>query len=159
DRVLREMPRMTLGGIAAPVHDEVRAIAYLSESARDLAAQLGGYLSGAVSKRGVAVDHTSNQLGEGHRLALRLAGDVAEAVHERHVRRVEILRRRVNRIVERCRAAVDERVRIEPLGRVIFEPRLTEAARVLRLDDALAFGVQFDVVAHAAAEGACGVGN
>src|SRR5262249_27076989 len=88
-RVLAEMARVALGGIAAPVHDEVRPILDLAERARNLAAQLGSYLSGAVSKRGVTVNHASDRLGEGDRLALCLARDVAEAVHQRHVRVVQ----------------------------------------------------------------------
>src|SRR5258708_10396522 len=42
------------------------------------------------SKRGVAIDHTSDRLGECHRFPLRLARDVAEAVDQQHhVRRSE----------------------------------------------------------------------
>jgi hypothetical protein len=54
---------MAFRRIAAPVDDEVRPVFHLAQGARNLATQLGGYLSGAVSKRGVAVDHTSDQLG------------------------------------------------------------------------------------------------
>ena len=59
DRVPGEMARMAFRRIAAPVHDEVRPFLDFAEGARNLATQLGGYLSGAVSKRCVAVDHTS----------------------------------------------------------------------------------------------------
>jgi len=51
-----------------------------------------------------------------------------------------------------CRLAIDQRVRIATLGRVELEMRVPEAARILRLDDSVALGVQLDVVAHAAAE-------
>jgi hypothetical protein len=67
DRVLREVTRMTLRRISTPVDDEIRPVLHFTECARDLATQLGGYLSGAVSKRGVAVDHTSNHFGEAPR--------------------------------------------------------------------------------------------
>ena len=80
--------------IAAPVDDEVRSILHFAQRTRDLATQLGGYLSGAVSKRGVAVDHTSDQFGQRHRLALGLACDIAEAVHQRHVGLVQEVGRR-----------------------------------------------------------------
>ena len=85
ERVLAEMPRVAFRRVAAPVDDEVRPVLDFAQRARDLATQLGGYLSGAVSKRGVAVDHTSNHLGQRHSLSLGFAGDVAEAVDQRHV--------------------------------------------------------------------------
>src|SRR5262249_15953618 len=130
-----------------------RPILDLAERARDLATQLGGYLSGAVSKRGVAVDHAPYRLGEGHRLALRLAGDVAQAVHERHVRVVQVLGGSANRLVDRRGRTVHERVGKRPLRSVVLEPRIAKAAGVLRLENALAIGVQLDVVAHASAKG------
>src|SRR5207237_8708605 len=61
-RVLAEVARMALRRIAAPVHDEIGPVLHLAEGARNLAAQLGGYLSGAVSKRGVTVNHASDRL-------------------------------------------------------------------------------------------------
>ena len=66
DGVLAEMPRMALRRVPAPVDDEVRPVLDFAQRARDLATQLGGYLSGAVSKRGVAVDHASDHFGQGH---------------------------------------------------------------------------------------------
>src|SRR6185503_7601839 len=60
DGVLAEMPRMAFRRVAAPVDDEVRPVLDFAQRARDLATQLGGYFSGAVSKRGVAVDHASD---------------------------------------------------------------------------------------------------
>ena len=92
-----------------------------------------------------------------HSLALGFAGRVAEAVHERHVGGVQELGRGFDRLIERGFLAVDQRVGVEPLGGVVLEPRLAEDAGALRLDDALVVGVQFDVVAHAPAEGAGGV--
>ena len=52
------------------------------------------------------------------------------------------------------RLAVDEGVGVEALGGVVFEPRLPEDAGALGFGDAHAVGVQLDVVADAAAEGA-----
>src|SRR5207244_7311997 len=112
---------------------------------------LGGYLSGAVSKRGVAVDHASYRLRERYRFALRFARDVAEAVHERHVRVVEICGSRFDGVVQRCGPAVDERVGKRMFRRVMLEPRVAKTTGVLRLDDALAISVQLDVVADASA--------
>ena len=40
---------------------------------------------------------------------------------------------------------------------VIFEPRFTEAARPLGLDDSHAVGMQLDVIANATAKGAGGI--
>src|SRR5439155_21457972 len=152
-----EMPRVAFRGISSPIHDEVRPILDLAEGARNLAAQLGSYLSGAVSKRGVAVDHTSDQFREGDRLALRLTGDVAQTVHERHVGGVQVIGGGVDRGVERGRLAVDQRVGKLVLRRVVLEPGVAEAARVLRFDDAIALGMQLDVVTHTTTEGARGI--
>src|SRR5439155_23003145 len=78
--VLGEMTRVAFRGVAAPVDDEIRPILDFAQRARDLATQLGGYLSGAVSKRRVAVDHSSDHLGQSHGFALGLARDVAQPV-------------------------------------------------------------------------------
>jgi len=105
----------------------------------------------------MAVNDAAGQLGQRHRLALRLAGDVAKAIDERHVGGVHDLRRTRHGLVHRRRLAVHQGIRIQPLRRVILEPRLAQAARALGLDDLLPLGVQLDVVADAAAEGASGV--
>ncbi len=81
---------MTVGRIASPVDDEVSSVLDLTQGARDLATQLGGYFGWTVSQRGVAIDHASDPFGQGHRMALRLARDIAEPVHQRHVRFVEV---------------------------------------------------------------------
>ena len=86
------------------------------------------------------------------RLALGLAGDVAQAVDERHVGGVQELGRGLDRLVDRGLLAVDQGVGVEPLGGVVLEPRLAEDAGRLGLDDPLAVGVQLDVVADAPAE-------
>ena len=143
---------MAFGRIPTPVDDEVCPVFDFAESACDLATQLGGYLSGAVSKRGVAVDHTSNHLAQCDGLTLRLARDVAEPVHERHVRVVQVVGGRFNRVVKTRFLAVNERVGIGVLRGVIAEPGLAKAARVLRLDDAIALDMEFHVVADTSAE-------
>jgi hypothetical protein len=155
--VFREMAWMALGGVAAPVDHEIGAVLDFAERTGHLAAQLGGDLGWAVSERGMAVDHAADKLGERNGLALRLAGDIAEAIDQRHVRLVQIIGRRLDRVVHGRRPAVDERVGIEMLGRVVLEPRFAEAARSLGLGDALAVGMQLDVVAHASAKSTCGI--
>ncbi len=55
-RVLGEVPRMALRRIASPVHDEIGSVLDFAERAGDLTAQLGGYFSGTMSQRGVAVE-------------------------------------------------------------------------------------------------------
>src|SRR5262249_29740055 len=124
-----------------------------AQRAGDLATQLGGDFRGAVSKRCVAVDYPADQLGQGHRLPLGLAGDVAQTVYEGQVGRVEQLGRRLDGLIDRGRPAVDQRVRVQALGGVVLEPRLAEDAGPLGLGKPLAVGVELDVVADAAAEG------
>src|SRR5262245_34460802 len=145
---------MTLRRVTAPVDDEVGSVLHLAQCTRHLAPQLGGYLSGTVSEGGVAVDHPTDQLGDGDRLPLGLARDVAEAVDQGQVGIIEVTGRRLDGCVERGGLAVDEGVREQPLRGVVLEPGITQAAGILALDDAVPFGVQLDVVAHAAAEGA-----
>jgi hypothetical protein len=54
--------------------------------------------------------------------------------------------------VERGGLPVDERVGVETLRRVVFEPVLAEAAGALGLDDPVTLGVQLDVIADATAK-------
>src|SRR5262249_42292615 len=122
-----------------------------------LAAQLGGDFGWTVSERGMAVDDAADQLRQGDCFTLRLARDVAQPVNERHVGVQQMIRRGLDRVVHRRRPAVDQGVRIEALGGVVLEPRFAQAAGPLGLDDLLTLGVQLDVVADAAAEGAGGV--
>ena len=154
-----EMQGMTISRVPSPVDDEIRPVLDLTQGARDLAAQLGGHLGGTVSQRGVAVDHASNPLGQGDRVALRLAGGIAQPVHQRHIRLVQVLGRRLHRLIKRGCLAIDQGVRIAMLRRMILEPGLPESAGALRLDDSITLGLQADVVAHATAEGTGGVLN
>src|SRR5438067_9909730 len=105
----------------------------------------------------VWLNHASNHLGKRHRFALRLARDVAQAVHQRHVRPMQVPGRRLDCRVEACRLPVDQCLREEALGGVMLEPRFTKTAGVLRLDDTLAVGVQLDIVADATAERTRGI--
>ena len=67
DGVLREMARMALGRIAAPIHDEVGSLLHFAERASDFATQLGGDLGGTVSQRGVTVEQPPELVGQRHR--------------------------------------------------------------------------------------------
>src|SRR5262249_45892871 len=60
-------------------------------------------------------------------------------------------------LIDRGRLAVDQGVGIEPFHRVVLEPAHPQHAGGLGMRDLLGVGVQLDVVAHAAAEGAGGV--
>ena len=154
-----EMQGMTIGRIASPVDDEICPVLHLTQGARDFTTQLGGYFGRTVSQGGVAVDHASNPFGQGHRVALRLAGDIAETVDQRHVRLVEILGRNLHRIVKRSRLSIDQGIRVAMLRRMILEPGLPESAGTLGLDDSIALGLQTDVVTHTAAKSTGGVLN
>ena len=100
----------------------------------------------------MAVDDAADQLREKNRLALGLAGDVAQSVDERHVGPVEMLRRRLDGLVHAGRFAVNQGVGIQPFGGVVLEPARAEDAGRLGVGNPLAVGVQFDVVADAPAE-------
>lgn len=152
-----EMQRVAIGRIASPVDDEIGAIFHLTQGTRDFTTQLGGYFGRAVSQGGVAVDHASNPLGQGDGVALRLAGDIAEPVYQRHVRLVEIFGRHLHRLVNRGRLAIDQGIGIAVFSGMVLEPRLAETTGALGLDDAVAFSLQVYVVTDAAAEGTGGV--
>lgn len=102
----------------------------------------------------MAVDHTANQLGQSHGLALGFASDIAEAVDQRHVGPVKVVGGRFDGGIESGRLAIDQRFGKQSLGRVVAEPGFAENAGILGFRDALTVGVQLDVVADAAAESA-----
>ena len=89
ERVPGEMARMAFCRIAAPEDHDISPVLDFAQRAGDLATQLGGDLGGAVSKRGVAVDHTSDHFSQRHGPTLRLACDVAQSIDQRHVGCVE----------------------------------------------------------------------
>jgi len=75
------------GGIppdCRPIDDEVRSVLD-SPSVHVTLPPTGQRSRLDVSERGVAVDDSSDQLGQGHGFALSLARDVTEAVDQRHV--------------------------------------------------------------------------
>ena len=154
-----EMQRVAIGRIASPVDDEIGAIFHLTQGTRDFTTQLGGYFGRAVSQGGVAVDHASNPFAQLHRVALGLAGDVAETVYQRHLCLVEVFSRNLHGLIHRSRFSIDQRIGVDVFGGVVFEPGLTETAGALRLDDSITLGLQADVVTHAAAKGTGGILN
>jgi hypothetical protein len=149
------MPGMAFGRVAAPINDEVGPVLDFAQGTGNLTAQLGGYLGGAVSQRRMAIDHSRDQLGQGHGFTLRLAGDVAKTVDQRHVRFVQKVGRAFDGLVDGGGLSVNQCVGIETFGGMVAEPRLAETARMLRLGDPLAIGVQLDIVANASAKGTC----
>jgi hypothetical protein len=94
----------------------------------------------------VAVDDATHQLREPNRLALRLAGGVGETVHQWHIRAVEDVGRGLDRVVHAGFLAVDEGIGIEPLRGVVLEPRFTQDAGALGLDDAADLGRQIEEI-------------
>ena len=70
------MAGVTFRRIASPVDDKIRTILDFAKCASHLATQLGGYLSGAVSKRRVAINHAADQLGQVDGLSLSFTRDV-----------------------------------------------------------------------------------
>ncbi len=159
DGVFREVPRMALGGIAAPINHEIGTLFDFAQRTRDLATQLGGDFGGTVSKRCVTVEQTSQQVGHRNTFFLCFAGRVAHAVDQRHVGGMQETGCRFDRFVDRRFPTVDQRVRVFLLGRVIQKPRRTEHAGFVRLVDANLIVVQLDIVADAATKGACGIVN
>ena len=98
----RSRGQLDVGLVRARDHafdHQVGPVSNFAQSTRNLSAQLGGDFGGAVSQRGVAVDDAGYKLSQGHRLSLRLARDVAEAIHQRHRRLAEMPRRRFDRLV------------------------------------------------------------
>ena len=86
ERVFGEVPRMALGRVAAPVDDEIGPVLHFAERTRDFATQLGGDLGGTVSQAmcGCRSRRPISSASD-DAFALRLAGDVAHAVDQRHV--------------------------------------------------------------------------
>ena len=157
-RVAREVPRVRLGRVAAPVDHQVGAVLDLAQGGGALADALEGDARGTVADRGGGVDGAAHQIADRHRHALRLARRVAEPVGDREPGLVQDARGLVQRVLERRLLAADQRRRVV-LDAVLQEPGAAEHAGVLGLGDALRVEVdgQLHVVAHAAAEGAGGV--
>src|SRR5262249_22554117 len=83
-----------------------------------------------------------------------LAGDIAEAVDQRHVSLIEIIGRSFDGGIDRGRLALDQSIGKQTLSRVVLEPGIAEHASALGFGDALAVGMQLDIVTNTAAKGA-----
>ena len=155
--VTGEVQWMAVGGIASPVDDEISSALDLAQRARDFATQLGSDFGWTVSQGGVAIQYASDRFGQSHGIALRLAGDIAEPVDQRQVCLVEEMSCCLHGLVDRGGLPIDQRVGIHVLRGMVLEPRFAETAGALRLDDAIALGLQIYVIAHAAAKRTGGV--
>ena len=140
--------------VGAPYHDDVRAIADLAERGRARSPRLEGEPGRAVEQRAGGIDHRAERLGQRHRGALRLAGRLAQPVHERRACAREDRGRLVEGSLQFGLATVDAGVRrrgIDALG----EPRVAERTRADQaLEPAIVADDRRDVVAHQAAAAA-----
>lgn len=157
DGVFREMARMALGRVSAPVHDEVSSLLHFAQRASYFATQLGGDLGGPVSERRVAIEQPPELIGQCGAFFLCFARRVAHAIDQGHVGGMQKGRRNLDRLVERCFFAIHQRHWVLLFRRVIEEPGGAEDAGVIRLVDANFIVVEVYVVADAAAESASGV--
>src|SRR3974390_2318087 len=114
---------MALRWISAPENNQIRAILHFTECSSRFAPQLDGYFTGAVSKRGMVVDHPAKAFSQRHRLSLGLASHIAEAVDQRVVRANEVIRGGLDGRFKRGRLPVDERRRIVGFRGMAGEPR------------------------------------
>ena len=142
-----EQARVGDGRVRPPRDDEPAAVADLAERGRARADRLVGEARPSPTGR---IDDRADRLGERHRLALRLAARLAEAVHERRPRLPQDRGGGLRRLVDGGRAAVEggDR-RCGPFG----EPRVAERAGA-RHAQAPAGDGRLDVVAGAPAPGA-----
>ncbi len=152
--VLGEVTRMALRRIASPVDNEIGSVLDLAQSTCDFATQLGGYFSRTMSQRGVAVEQSTKMIGHRHTFSLRFARRVAHPVHQRHVGVVKMVGSRLDRFVNGRFLAIDQRVGIFVLGRMIEKPSFAEHAGTLGLVNLRVIGMQLDIVADTATEGA-----
>ena len=153
-RVFGEMSWMALRRVASPVDNEISPILDFAERACDFASQLGGDFCGTVSQRRMAVQQGPKIVSDINTFLLRFTSRVAHPVHQWHIRVIEIFRRSFNRFVNGGFLAVDDRIRILFLRRMIEKPSLAEHTGALGLVDPRFISVQLDVVADATAEGA-----
>ena len=155
DRVAGEKPRMGLRGIAAPENDQIGPVLDFAERRGALAHALEGDPRGAVAHGGRGVDVAADQIGDGDRLALGLAGRVAEPVGDGEARLDKDPRGLFHRLGGAGFLAVDERHGALLRG-VLGEPGPAEGAGVPDLGDPLLIQIhgQDLVVADASAKGA-----
>jgi hypothetical protein len=145
---------MTLRRVASPVDDEISSVLDLAQGASDFTAQLGGDFRWTVSQRGVAVEQASQLVGQGDAQTLGLASRVAHAVHQRHIGGMQMLGRSTDRVLDRRWFAIDQRIGVFVLGRMVQKPSLPQNTRTLCLVNAGLIGVQLNVVADTSAKGA-----
>lgn len=146
------MSRVTLGGIAAPVHYQIGTILDFPEGAGDFTAQLGGDFGWAVSQRRVAIDDPAQGVRHSHTLTLRLTGRIAHSVNQGQVGLDHELGGSLNSLVQRCFLTVHKGRWKISVASVIQEPSLAQNTSPLRLVNSLAVGVQINVIANATAE-------
>lgn len=84
-RVFGEMPRMAFRRIAAPIDDEIGPVFNFTQRTSNFATQLSGDLGRTMSQRGMAIEQSSQQVGQCHTFFLRFTGGVTHAVDQRHV--------------------------------------------------------------------------
>ena len=155
--VLREVPGMGLDRVASPVDQQVGAIPHLAQRTRDFSHELRANLARSVGQRSVAVHDAPDPLRQLDGGPLRLGRGVAEAVHEGQVGAHQDVGGGGERRGHRRRASVDQRRQIPVFVCMTAEPRAAERARATGANDALPFGMQFDVVTQAATVRARGV--
>ena len=151
-RVLRKMPGVALRGIASPVNNKIASVLHFTERTSDFATQLGSDFRGTVSQRCVTVQQTTQQVRQGHTLALCFAGCIAHPVDQRHVGLVQVRRGDFDGFVERRFFAIDQSIGILAFGGMVKKPSRPQHARLFRFDNADVVGVQLDIVTDTATE-------
>ena len=80
EAVLGEVPRMALGRVRAPEHDEVAAVGHFAERTRHFAHALKRHARRAVADARRGVDRAADPIDDAHGHALRFARRIAQAV-------------------------------------------------------------------------------
>ena len=152
-RIASEQPRMRFGRIAAPEDHQVGPVADLSQRRGALAHRLEGHAARSMADRRGRVDVAPDHVGDGDRLALRLAGRIRQTVDHRKARVGEDAGGGLDRLLGARLAPLDQCLGTL-LDAVLLEPGTPEHARIFRLHDLVRVVVhgQMHVVADAAAE-------
>jgi hypothetical protein len=150
---------MALCRISSPENNQIRAIFHFAERSTRFAPQLDGYFTGAVSKRGMVVDHPTEAFSQRPRLLLSLAGQIAKAIDQRVICANKVISSSLDGRFKCGRLSVDERRRIVIFRGMVGKPGCPQAASLFGLNNTIAFGVQLDIIADATTERTYRIGN
>ena len=152
-RITGEVTGMGFGRVAAPVDNEIGSILDFAQRRRALTHALEGNTRGPMTDRGGRVNVGPHQVSNGHRLALRFTGGIAQAIHYRETGIGQNLGGRFHGR-GRVRLFTIDNGKGAVLDGMLGKPGFAQDAGILGLGNMVAFNGQNHVITNAATKGA-----